>query len=65
MSRRLASEGGKQTSSIIATAMHYSESTWEVILMEFTIEFQLKVRRHDSIIVIVDTLTKSSHFFHL
>jgi hypothetical protein len=30
--------------------------------MEFTVEFPLTVRKHDPIVVTVDTLTKSSHF---
>jgi hypothetical protein len=38
------------------------ESTWEVISLEFTIEFPLMVRKHDPIVVTVDTLTKISHF---
>jgi hypothetical protein len=38
------------------------ESTWEVISMDFTVELSLTARRHDSIVMTVDTLTKSSHF---
>jgi hypothetical protein len=38
------------------------ESTWEVITMEFCIELSLTVRRHDPIVVTIDTLTKSLHF---
>jgi hypothetical protein len=33
---------------------------WEVILMDFIVG--LPARRHDSIFVVVDTLTKSAHF---
>jgi hypothetical protein len=38
------------------------ESKWEVISMDFTVGFPLTARRHDSIFVVVDTLTKSAHF---
>jgi hypothetical protein len=30
--------------------------------MEFTVEFSLTIRRHDPIVMTVDTLMKSSHF---
>jgi hypothetical protein len=39
------------------------ESKWEVISMEFIVGFPLMTRRHDSISVVVDTLTKSAHLF--
>jgi hypothetical protein len=38
------------------------ESKWEVISMDFIIGLPLTTRRHDSILVVVDTLTKSAHF---
>jgi transposase InsO family protein len=38
------------------------ESKWEVISMDFIVGFPLTKRRHDSIFVVVDTLTKSAHF---
>jgi hypothetical protein len=38
------------------------ESKWEVISMDFIFRLPLKRRRHDSIFVVVDTLTKSAHF---
>ena len=38
------------------------ESKWEVILMDFIVGLRLTARRHDLIFVVVDTLTKSSHF---
>jgi hypothetical protein len=38
------------------------ESKWEVISMDFIVGFPLTARRHDSIFVVVDTLTKSAHF---
>jgi hypothetical protein len=38
------------------------ELKWEVILMEFIVGLPLTTRRHDSIFVVVDTLTKSAHF---
>jgi hypothetical protein len=39
-----------------------SESKFEVISMDFIVGFSLTARRHDSIFVVVDTLTKSAHF---
>ena len=39
------------------------ESKWEVISMDFIVGLPLIVRRHDSMFVVVDTLTKSAHFF--
>jgi hypothetical protein len=38
------------------------ESKWEVILMDFIVGLPLTTRRHDSIFVVVDTLTKNAHF---
>jgi hypothetical protein len=38
------------------------ESKWEVISMDFIVGFPLMARRHDSIFIVVDTLTKSAHF---
>jgi hypothetical protein len=38
------------------------ESKWEVISMDFIVGLPLMTRRHDSIFVVVDTLTKSAHF---
>jgi hypothetical protein len=37
-------------------------SKWEVISMDFIVGLPLTKRRHDSIFIVVDTLTKSSHF---
>jgi hypothetical protein len=39
-----------------------SESKWEVILMDFIVGLTLTARRHDSIFLVVDTLTQSAHF---
>jgi hypothetical protein len=39
-----------------------SELKWEVISMDFIVGFPLMERRHDSIFVVVNTLTKSAHF---
>jgi hypothetical protein len=39
------------------------ESKWEVISMDFIVGLPLMARRHDSMFVVVDTLTKSAHFF--
>ena len=41
------------------------KSKWEVIWMDFLVGFPLTTMRHESIFVVVDTLTKSSHFIHL
>jgi len=38
------------------------EWKWEVISMDFIIEFSKTVKQHDSIMVIVDSLTKVAHF---
>jgi hypothetical protein len=38
------------------------ESKWEVILMDFIVGFSLTARRHYSIYLVVNTLTKSAHF---
>ena len=38
------------------------ELKWEVILMGFIVGLPLTARRHDSIFIVVDTLTKSAHF---
>jgi hypothetical protein len=38
------------------------ELKWEVILMDFIVGLPMTSRRHDSIFVVVDTLTKSAHF---
>jgi hypothetical protein len=39
-----------------------SESKWELILIDFIIGLPLMARRHNSIFMVVDTLTKSAHF---
>ena len=38
------------------------KSKWEVISVDFIVGFPLTARRHDSIFVVVDTLTKSAQF---
>ena len=39
-----------------------SEWKWEVISMNFITGFPMTMRQHDSIMVVVDKLTKASHF---
>jgi hypothetical protein len=41
------------------------ESKWEVISMDLIVGFPLTTRRHDSIFLVVDTMTKSAHFIHV
>ena len=41
------------------------EMKWEVISMDFIVGLPLTTKRHDSIFVVVDTLTKSAHFIHV
>jgi hypothetical protein len=41
------------------------ELKWEIISMEFIVGFPLATRRHDSIFLVVYTLTKSAHFIHV
>ena len=38
------------------------ESKWEIISMAFIVGLPITPQRHDSIFVVVDTLTKSAHF---
>jgi transposase InsO family protein len=38
------------------------KSKWEVTSMDFIVGLPLTARRHDSIFIVVDTLTKSAHF---
>ena len=39
-----------------------SEWKWEVISMDFITRFPMTARQHDSIMVVVEKLTKTSHF---
>jgi hypothetical protein len=41
------------------------EKKWEVITIEFITKFPRTTRKHDSIMVVVDKLTKVSHFSHV
>ena len=38
------------------------EWKWKIISMDFIIGFPMTLRQHDSIMVVVDTMTKLSHF---
>jgi hypothetical protein len=38
------------------------EWKWEVVIVDFSTKFPRTVRQHDSIMVVVDKLTKASHF---
>jgi hypothetical protein len=39
------------------------EKKWEVITIEFITKLPRTTRQHDSIMVVVDKLTKAGHFF--
>jgi hypothetical protein len=39
------------------------KSKWKVISMNFIVGLPLMARRHDSMFIVVDTRTKSAHFF--
>ena len=41
------------------------EWKWEVISLDFIIGFSLTKKQHDSIMVVVDKLSKSAHFIPL
>ena len=41
------------------------EWKWEVISMDFITGFPMTWRQHDSIMVVVDKLTKATHFIHV
>ena len=41
------------------------EWKWEVISMDFITGFLMTWRQHDSIMVVVDKLTKATHFIHV
>jgi hypothetical protein len=38
------------------------EKKWEVITIDFITKFPRTTRKHDSIMVVVDKLTKANHF---
>jgi hypothetical protein len=41
------------------------EKKWEVVIIDFITKLPRKTRKHDSIIVVVDKLTKDAHFVPL
>ena len=41
------------------------EKKWEVITIDFITKLPRATRQHDSIMVVVDKLTKPAHFFHV
>jgi hypothetical protein len=41
------------------------EKKWEVVTMDFITKFPRTTSQHDSIMVVVETLTKAAHFFPL
>ena len=41
------------------------EWKWEVIYLDFTTSFPLTQKQHDSIMVVVDKLSKYVHFIHV
>lgn len=38
------------------------KTKWEFILMDFIVELPLTFKKHNSILVVVDKLTKNTHF---
>jgi hypothetical protein len=38
------------------------EKKWEMVTIDFITKFPRTIRQHDSIIVVVDKLTKNAHF---
>ena len=38
---------------------------WEVISLDFIIGFSTSPKKHDAIMVVVDKLTKYTHFIHV
>ena len=51
-----------QHSAGLLQPLSISEWKWEVISMDFITGFLMTMRQHDSTIVLVDKLTKESHF---
>jgi NADH:ubiquinone oxidoreductase subunit E len=43
-------------------SLAFSEKKWEVVTIDFITKFPRKTRQHDSIMLVVDKLTKASHF---
>jgi hypothetical protein len=41
------------------------EWKWEVVTIDFTIKLPMKARKHDSIMVVVENLTKDMHFIQV
>lgn len=51
-----------QDPSRLLQPLPISEWKWEVIYMDFIIGLPMTVRQHDSIMVVVDNLSKVAHF---
>ena len=51
-----------QVPSRLLQPIRISEWKWDRITMDFVVRLPLKGRKHDSVWVVVDRLTKSAHF---
>ena len=51
-----------QVPSILLQPIKIPEWKWDQITMDFFVGLPLKGRKHDSVWVVVDRLTKSAHF---
>ena len=57
-----AGKGRASTSSRFVATFPIPEWKWEFISMDFITGFPMTWRQHDSIMVVVEKLTKESHF---
>ena len=57
-----ASESRTSVACMLITTAYIPEWKWEVISMDFITRLPRTKYQHDSIMVVVDTLTKETHF---